>query len=174
VALALAAAGIAIIVTHTDGFTTPLGLSLVLLAALSWAGGNVVAMASGRVNMLAYVVWASLFSVPPLALLSLWMEGLPAIAHALHQAHARTWAAVLYQSAGNTMFGYASWGWLLARYPTATIAPASLLVPVFGIAASIYWLAEPAPAWKLAAGLLILSGLALNVLWPRLVRSAKA
>ena len=29
--------------------------------------------------MLAYVVWASLFAVPPLLLLSLLFEGLPAI-----------------------------------------------------------------------------------------------
>ena len=36
-ALALAAAGLALIAANTDAATTPLGLALVLLAALSWA-----------------------------------------------------------------------------------------------------------------------------------------
>lgn len=169
-ALGLAAVGVGVILAHTDSSTTPLGLAMVLLAAMSWAGGNLVAKASGRVNMLAYVVWASIFSVPPLVLMSLGLEGWPAIRHALVAARPVTWAAVLWQSVGNTMFGYACWGWLLARYPAATIAPASLLVPVFGMAASAWLLAEPLPAWKVAAGLLVMSGLVLNVFWPRLSR----
>ncbi|MBP9907467.1 MAG: EamA family transporter, partial [Rhodoferax sp.] len=78
-ALALAAGGLAVIVTHTDGNTTPLGLGLVLLAALSWAGGNLVSRAAGRINMVAYVVWSSLFAVPPLAALALWVEGWDAL-----------------------------------------------------------------------------------------------
>lgn len=41
-ALAIAVAGLALIVAHTDAMTTPLGLVLVLLAALSWAGSNIV------------------------------------------------------------------------------------------------------------------------------------
>lgn len=47
------------------------------------------------------------------------------------RADTLTWAAV-WQAVGNTMFGYAVWGWLMARYPAATIALPSLLVPVFG------------------------------------------
>ena len=62
-----------------------------------------------------------------------------------------TWAAVLWQSVGNTMFGYACWAWLLSRYPAATIAPVSLLVPVFGFGASALLLGEPLPSWKIVA-----------------------
>src|SRR5687768_11615126 len=43
VALLLALAGIAVIALHTDASTTLTGLVLVLLAALSWACGNIVA-----------------------------------------------------------------------------------------------------------------------------------
>ncbi len=42
------------------------------------------------------------------------------------------------------MFGYGVWAWLLARYPAATVAPLSLLVPVFGFAASALILGETA------------------------------
>ena len=73
------------------------------------------------------------------------------------------WAAVLWQAVGNTLFGYASWGWLLSRYPAATVAPMALLVPVFGMAASAWYLGESLPAWKLGAAALVLSGLALNL-----------
>lgn len=166
VAVALAGAGLAVIALHAGGAATPLGLTLVVAAALSWAGGNLVAKQSGRINMLAYVVWASIFSVPPLLILSVAFEGRHAILDGLHRADATTWAAVLWQSIGNTMFGYAAWGWLLARHPAATITPMALLVPVFGMAASAWWLAEPLPGWKLTAAALVLGGLALNVFWP--------
>ena len=169
-ALALAAAGIGVIIWRTDGSATPLGLALVLGAALCWAGGNLVARQTPGVNMLNYVVWASLFSVPPLVVLAVIFEGWPAIAAGLARADAVTWAAVAWQSVGNTMFGYAVWGWLLSRYPTATVAPMSLLVPVFGMAASAVVLHEALPSWKLAAAGLVMAGLALNTFWPRISR----
>ena len=166
-ALALAAGGIAIIAWHTGGDTTAAGLVLVIAAALAWAGGNMVARASGRVDMLGYVVWSSAFAVPPLLALSLWFEGPARIGQALADADAAVWAAVLWQSLGNTLFGYAAWGWLLARHPAATVAPMALGVPVFGMLASALWLQESLPGWKLGAAALVLAGLALNMLWPR-------
>lgn len=173
-ALLLAIAGLAVIAVHTDAATTPLGLALVLGAALSWAGGNLVARHSGRVDMLGYVVWSSLFALPPLLALSLWLEGPARIAAGLAQAGPSVWAAVLWQSVGNTLFGYAAWGWLLARHAAATVAPMALLVPVFGMSASALLLGEPLPAWKLLAAALVLGGLALNLLWPRLRAALKA
>ncbi|MCF8179110.1 MAG: EamA family transporter [Sulfuritalea sp.] len=168
VALLLATSGILIIILHTDGSTTPLGLMMVLLAALSWAGGNIAAKQGAPANILAYVVWSSAFALPPLMVLSLVFEGWDAISMALQAADAATWAAVAYQSWGNSLFGFAVWGWLLARHPAATITPMALLVPVFGMSASALWLDESLPAWKLSAAALVMAGLALNLLWPRL------
>ena len=167
-ALLLATSGIAVIVLHTDGSTTAFGLALLLLGALSWACANMTAKQGKPSNMLAYVVWSSAFAVPPLLALSLVFEGWDAVSAGLRHADAATWGAVLWQAWGNTLFGYAAWGWLLARYPTATIAPLALLVPVFGMGASALWLSEPLPAWKLAATALVMAGLAVNLLWPRL------
>ncbi len=167
-ALLLATAGILVIILHTDGSTTPLGLVMVLLAALSWAGGNIAAKQGAPANILAYVVWSSAFALPPLIALSLFFEGWDAISAALRAADAATWAAVAYQSWGNSLFGFAAWGWLLARHPAATITPMALLVPVFGMGTSALWLGESLPPWKLAAAALVLAGLAINLLWPRL------
>ena len=167
-AVLLAGAGIVVIATHAHGSATPLGLMLVIGAALSWAGGNVVARLGGRVNMLAYVVWSSLFSVPPLLALSLFFEGPAAIATGLSHLDAMVLAAVVWQSAGNTMFGYSLWAWLLSRHPAATISPMALLVPVFGMSASAVLLDEPLQDWKLLAAALVLGGLAVNFFWPLL------
>ena len=166
VALLLAVMGIGVMAAHTDANTTWLGLCLVLLAALGWSLGNLVGKQAGQVNMLAYVVWSSAFAVPPLLLLSWLHEGWPAMQAGVLQADAFTWVAVAWQAWGNTLFGYAAWGWLLARHPAALITPLALLVPVFGMGASAWWLAEPMPAWKGWAAALVMMGLSLNVLWP--------
>ena len=166
-ALLLAAAGIGVIVLHADGTTTLFGLFLILLAALSWAGGNMAAKQDAPANMLAYVVWSSAFSIPPLFALSLAIEGWDAAVNGVRQADLATWAAVAWQSWANTLFGYAAWGWLLARHPAATITPLALMIPIFGIGASALWLGEALPAWKLTAAGLVMTGLTLNLFWPR-------
>ena len=172
VALALAGAGLAVIIARTDQDATPLGVGLVLCAALSWSGGNLVARATPGVNMLAYVVWGSLFSAPPLMVLSLIAEGPSAAWAGIGAADLATWGVVIWQSVGNSLFGYAAWGWLLSRHPAAVVSPMALLVPVFGMAASALWLHEALPAWKLLAAGLVMAGLALNLLWPMVRRPA--
>ena len=170
-ALLLAVAGIGLIGWHAaveGAAITPLGLALVLLAALAWAGGNMVSRAAGRVDALGYMIWSSLFAVPPLIALSLALEGWPALRDGVLGASWGTWAAVAWQSAGNTLFGYGAWAWLLSRYPAASVTPLALLVPVFGMGSSAWWLGEALPGWKIGAAALVLSGLALNMLWPRL------
>lgn len=173
-ALLVATAGILVIILHGDASATPLGLILTLMAAISWGAGNHVAKISGTRDMLGFVVWASLFSIPPLFAASLLLEGWPAIRAAVIHAGPTAWGAVLWQAVGNTLFGYAAWGWLLARHPAATIGPMALLVPIFGMGASLLILGEPLPGWKLAAAALVIGGLAINVLWPVVVRAGLA
>lgn len=173
VALLLAASGIGVIIVFTDGATTPLGITLVLGAALSWSLGNIVNKKAGPVNMLAYVVWSSVFAVPVLLALSLIFEGPAAIETALRSAGIEVWGSVLFQSWGNTLFGYTVWGWLLARYPAAAVAPMALLVPVFGMTASALALGEGMPAWKILAAALVIGGLALNLFWPTVLRTLR-
>ncbi|MDE1905459.1 MAG: EamA family transporter [Rhodospirillales bacterium] len=166
----LAVAGIAVIAAHVNGHTTALGLALVVLAAACWATGNIVAREGRPDNFLAYVVWGSLFSVPPLLVLSLLVDGPVAISHALGHATLGGWVALAWQSLGNSWFGYASWGFLLARYPSATVTPMALLVPVFGMRTAVLWLGEPMPTWKLEAAALVILGLAVSVFYPHLNR----
>ncbi|HEV8690575.1 MAG TPA: EamA family transporter [Ideonella sp.] len=144
---------------------SPAGLGMVLAAALCWALANMVARGAGRVDALGFMVWSSLFALPPLAVLSLAFDGGPAVVGAaLVAASPAAWGVVLWQALGNTLFGYAAWNWLLARHAPATVTPAALLVPVFGMASSAIAFGEPLPAWKLGAAGLVMAGLAVN-LW---------
>ena len=172
-ALAVGAAGLAVIFSHIDASTTISGLGLVLCASMGWALGNTVQRATPSANSLAYVVWASAFSVPPLVLVALVVEGWPAMSAGVAHASVTTWAVILWQSFGNSLFGYAAWGFLLARYPAATISPFALLIPVSGMAASALFLGEPLPIWKLIAATLIISGLAINLLGPRFAKPSQ-
>lgn len=171
-AMALAISGIAVIGWNSlqagQASITPFGLALLLCAAACWAMANIVARRAGKVNALAFIIWSSPFSLPPLALLALYFHGWPAMAEALQNASLVGWGSVMWQTVGNTLFAFSVWNWLLARYPAATVAPSALLVPVFGMSASGWLLGEALPAWKLVAASLVIAGLALNFYASRL------
>jgi O-acetylserine/cysteine efflux transporter len=165
--LALAACGVGVIALHIDATTSAKGLAMTLLAALCWAGANLVVKRAAKIHgpfdMLGFMVWSSMFAAPPLFVLALLFEGGAAVRAALAHADLTGWLAALSQALGNTLFGYGAWNWLLARHPSATIVPMSLLVPVFGFSASSLVLGEPLQGWKLLAGALVLGGLAVNI-----------
>jgi len=169
--LALATTGFALIAwqsfhqTHSD--VTPLGLALALAGAFCWASANVISRSIGKVDMLGFMVWSSVFAVPPLLALSLLAEGAEGLA-AMNRMSTTVWAAVAWQALGNTLFGFGAWGWLLARHPAATITPMALLIPVFGMGSSALLLGEPLQAWKLGAAALVMGGLVVNVLGARM------
>lgn len=167
VAVAIAMTGLGTIALHTDATTTFLGLALVVFAGFSWGIANTVGRQAGTINMLSYVVWASVFSIPPLFFIALFFEG--GASHLWDvtlSASLTAWIGVLWQSWANTLFGYAAWGWLLSRHPAAVVAPAPLLVPIFGMGASAFFLDESLPAWKVMAAGLVIVGLAVNLFWP--------
>lgn len=165
--LLLALAGLGVIAANLDASVTLLGMGLVLSAAFFWSLANLVVKSLGPVNMLHFMVWSSLFAVPPLFALSWLIEGPALMRSAVEQAGALVWVSVLWQAVGNTLFGYGVWNWLLARHPAATVTPLALLIPVFGMGASAVSLGETLPGWKLGAAALVLLGLAVIVLWPR-------
>lgn len=174
VAVAVAMIGLVIIALHTDASTTFLGLALVVFAGLSWGAANTVSRSAGSINMLSYVVWASAFSIPPLFLISLIFEGgWEHMSSAMASAPLGAWLGVLWQSWGNTLFGYAAWGWLLSKHPAALVAPTPLLVPIFGMGASAYFLSEPLPSWKILAAGLVIAGLVVNLFWPSIESKIK-
>ena len=173
-AVSVAMIGLIIIALHTDASTTFLGLALVVFTGFSWGIANTVSRRAGSINMLAYVVWASIFAIPPLyAMAFLFEGGWSHISASLASAPVGAWAGVLWQSWANTLFGYAAWAWLLSKHPAAVVAPAPLLVPIFGMGAAAYFLAEPLPPWKIEAAGLVITGLIVNLFWPSIALKLK-
>ena len=167
IAVGIAMLGLVIIALHTDASTTFIGLALVVFSGFSWGIANTVSRRAGAINMLAYVVWASAFSVPPLLFMTCLFEGgWQSMSASITSAPVGAWAGVLWQSWANTIFGYAAWAWLLSKHPAAVVAPAPLLVPIFGMGASAYFLSEPLPLWKIMAAGLVIAGLIVNLFWP--------
>jgi O-acetylserine/cysteine efflux transporter len=160
--------GIAAIAFNVGGDLTALGLLFVLLAAVSWGVGNIIAKGFKGINVLALVVWGSLVAVPPLLLLSLALEGPDRIVASLQNMSWLSVGAIAYLVYPTTLLGYAVWSWLMSRYPAASVAPLTLLVPVVGMASSALVLGEKLQDWKLLAALLVIGGLCMNVFGPRI------
>jgi O-acetylserine/cysteine efflux transporter len=139
-----------------------------VLASFSWGAGNIFSKKIGPTPPLALVVWGSLVAFPVVALLSLAVDGPDTIVASLKHMSWASAGAVAYIVYISTLVCYSLWSWLLNRLPTATIAPFTLLVPIFGFLGSVLILGETLPSWKILASLLVILGLCFNLLEPRL------
>jgi O-acetylserine/cysteine efflux transporter len=178
---AVAALGIVVLATYKiqgGATSTLLGLFLVLLAAVGWAAGNIVAKhAAGEheADMFALVVWSSLVPPLPLAALAYAFEGGEAMLHAVASASVLAWGCAVFLAYAATLFGFASWARLLHRYPTALVSPFALLIPVSGLASGALFLGESLAPMQAVGAALVLAGLAVNVGGARiLARAARA
>ncbi len=163
----VALTGMALVACNLDAKPTLIGFVLVVTAGFCWATANIFTKKMGKVNPLSLVTWGSLLAAPPMLLASYCIEGPDAWAMAAQRVNWVSVGAVFFQSYPNTIIGYGIWSYLIGKYPTATIAPFTLLVPVVGMVAAAIILAEPLQWWKLAAGALVLGGLAFNQLGSR-------
>ncbi|GAA3247335.1 EamA family transporter [Nonomuraea helvata] len=151
--LAVAFGGLALVALDF-GVSGPLGaFALCLAAAAAWGLGNVVQRRAAPPDSLRFMVWVSAFSAPPLLLLSLWLEGVPALSPSVEG-----WLSLVYVAFVSTLGGFGVWGWLLRRYDASTVAPYTLLVPVFGMSSAALMTGEPISWLKLLAAALIVAG----------------
>ncbi len=155
--------GLGIIAATVGGDFSPAGLVLCLASALCWAIGNVLLRGAGKADMLAMAVWLSLIPPIPLLALSLLLDGPTTIARALSAMGWSGAGAVIYIAVLSTIVCYAIWGHLLKQYPAGTVAPFSLLVPIFGALSARLVLGEQFEATRVVGMMLILAGLAVVV-----------
>jgi O-acetylserine/cysteine efflux transporter len=167
-------AGISIVAVDRLQGATFLPFLMLIGGALSWAAANMVIKKAGRVNMLAFLVWASLFAPLPLFLASLFVDGWPTIVSSLSPP---SWASILslaFIVLPSTLFAFAVWNDLLQRYPTASVTPFALLVPVFGLLSGHLLLEEPFSPLTMIGSAVVFAGLLVNVFGDRLGRARPA
>ncbi|MDH2391677.1 EamA family transporter [Streptomyces sp. HNM0663] len=162
--MATALAGIALAAVD-EGATGPLhAFLLVIAAAACWGVSNVLTRKAAPPDALNFMVWVCTVPVLPLLALSLLFEGPDAGAAALRSLDWAGAGAVVYVAWGATVFGFGAWGYLLRRYQASSVAPYSLLVPVFGMSAAALVLDESVSPLGWAAAVLLIAGVAVTSL----------
>jgi O-acetylserine/cysteine efflux transporter len=155
----IALGGLAVIAADRAGSAPLLPFALVVGAAAAWGVANVCTRLAQPPDGLALMVWASLVAPLPLLALSLAFDGPHAIGAALRGIDVGGIAALAYIVGPSTLFGFGAWTGLLRRYPAATVAPFTLLVPIFGIAAAALTLGERPSAAELVGAVVVIAGL---------------
>jgi O-acetylserine/cysteine efflux transporter len=162
VGIAIAVLGLAAIAAHRSQVAALLPVVLTLCGALGWAIGNVSTRKAQAPNALHLTLWMSVIPPLPMLALSLWLEGPERIGTSL--ATALTLEALpsvlglLYVVVIATIVGYGIWNGLLTRYPSSTVAPFSMLVPVVGVLASWAAFGEVIDPVELAGGAAVIAG----------------
>lgn len=133
---------------------------------------NVLTRKASPPDALNFMVWVSTVPVLPLLGLSLLTEGPTRDLDALRALDWQGAGVVVYVAWITTVFGFGAWGWLLHRHPASTVAPFSLLVPVFGMSSAALFLHESVGPLRWAAAALLVGGVALTSRTPRKVQSA--
>lgn len=165
--MALAAGGLVLIGIERAQSTSLIGLILVVAAACAWGYANILMKQAKAPNMLNLVIWIAVVPPVPMALASLAFEGPDRVWATLSGLDWTGAFSVLYIAWASTIIGFSLWVYLLKHYSASLVAPFSLMVPIFGIAASAFFLGEALSGLEIAAGILTLIGLLLVVRAPK-------
>ena len=160
--IVVALLGLACVITITDGSATLPGILLVMVGALSWSTANIIIKKSGTRDVLAFLVWSSVFSPVPLFVIAFLQHGAAGYA-TFFRLDWKAIFSILFQAYPTTLFGYWIWNTLLKSYPVSTVAPLSLLVPIFGMLGSMLIFGEQIGTTKVLATGFIVVGLAIGL-----------
>ena len=161
--MALAFVGIVVLVGRPSFTGGWIGAGLMLLAAVSWVGSNLLIkrlaenMDGWRIN-----AWVGLVAGPLMLLLSFATES--GQIEAITQASLAGWTAMAYQVLIVTALCYGIWYAMMSRYPVSQVMPFTLLEPIFGATTAVLLLGESWDMRLVLGALLTMSGLAIIIL----------
>lgn len=160
----VAFSGIAIIGYYRWEAASLFPFILAILAAISWAFANILTKLAGKVNPLSLTVWGSLFAIIPLYIMSFIFEGADKLVKFIMEPDLFLYIMLLFSAFPATLLGLALWSWLLSKYPTSTVAPFSLLVPITALIFGQILLGETIAFLEIIGGILVIIGLGITVL----------
>ncbi len=152
--------GLVLMIAVTDGNSTVIGIGLILLAAMIWAVCNLIIKIKQPTDMLAFMVWISLFSLPAIVIMTISVKGVEPFTTLPQTMDGKAWFSVLFQAYIITIASYIIWNNLLRRYPATSVVPIALLVPIAGISSTHLFFDEAIGLYKGIAMLIVLLGLA--------------
>ena len=168
VGVLLSVAGLGAIALHRGETAALLPVVLTLAGALGWAIGNLCSRRAAAPNPFHLTLWMSVIPPIPMLAVSLLVEGPQRIATSLATAFTPqalpALFGLLYIIVIATVLGYGIWNSLLARYPSSSVAPFSMLVPIVGVLSSWAMFGERIDAIEAVAGAAVLAGVLIGSL----------
>lgn len=155
----LALLGLGVSLTLQDGSVPLAGLMFVLIGAFSWSLISLIVKLANTDQVFSFSVWGMLFAPVPLVFMVWLSHGNEIFIQLPQQLNGTVWFSILFQAYPTTLLGYWLWNRLIVKYPLSTVAPLTMLVPVFGLIGSMIFYGETVEGAKLIACALILLGL---------------
>lgn len=160
---ALALIGLFGILLTRNGSAEYAGILLVVLSALSWSIGNVIIKKCGVRDVFSFIIWASLIPPIPLFAISFLIHGDSPFISAANAMSGIVILSIIFQVYLATHFSYWGWNTLLREYPLSTVAPLSLMIPVFGIGSSMIIVGEKIAVNELMSIVIIIIALLIGL-----------
>ncbi len=159
--IGMAFVGVVLIGFNPEVFQSWSGLLLIVIAAFIGAVGLVAIKRVRELEPLELQAWLAWGSVPILLPLSMLLE--EGQMDSLWNAGSIGWGALLYSAVMASLVAHTSYFALIRRYPVSSVAPVTVLTPLFSVLFSVVLLGDVLD-WRLTVGgLLTLSGVTVIV-----------
>ncbi|EAN1747780.1 EamA family transporter [Salmonella enterica] len=151
--------GLIMIIHFSEESSTIKGVFFVIIAAMSWAVCNIIVKLTRPANMIAFIVWSSLFSAPAVLIMTVYVKGWGGVLSIPDDITVVSSFSVLFQAYITTVVGYMIWNNLMKKYPATEVAPLSLFVPVSGVITSYLFLDERLSVQQLISVIVVITGI---------------
>ena len=165
--------GIAIIAYGRWSGSDLVPLLLCLLAAAGWAAANIISKMAKPKDTLSFVIWSSLAVPIPMFIMSWVFEDHAQSLLAITVPSLQVIGSLVYLAFLSTIFGYAAWNYLFNHYAASTVAPFSMLIPLFGFLGAAIAFGERFDTYEMIGALLIVGGLLVGNFGLRLLGQMK-
>ena len=154
--ISMAFAGVVIVGYSPGVLDAWSGFLLIVVAAFVGAVGLVAIKRVHALEPLELQAWLAWGSVPLLLPLSLLLED--GQLASLTAADSTGWGALLYSAVMASLVAHTGYFALIRRYPVSSVAPVTVLTPLFSVLFSVLLLGDSLDARMVVGGLLTLAG----------------
>lgn len=169
--MALAFAGVAMIVFDPNAVNEHLGLALTAVASFIWACCSLIQRRLVGVPVLTIYAWVGLVGTVVLLPIALIAE--PQAMASIQDLPLSSLGWVLFSALGSTVIGQGAMSILLQRHPVSAVVPLTLPTPVISVIAAAYWFGTPLTPIMIAGGGVVLAGVAIVTLRTAQAEEAK-
>lgn len=162
IGIAMSFAGVVVLGFNPEVLESWQGLALIVLGAFVGAIGLIAIKRVRDLNALELQAWLSWGSLPVFLMLSFWLE--EGQIESLRNIDLTGAGAVLYSALFASLFAHTAYFALVHRYPVSSVAPLTVLGPVFSVGFAILFLGDVLDWRLLIGGMMTLTGVAVIVM----------